>query len=279
MAFIVFCNTAAKDTHEQNQESILGPEGVKLLQELKNERKAKEMDRSRVRSIKKLDYLWGYEGTNGPAHWHSLHKAFALCGQGTSQSPIDIPPTTIKRNLNIEVDYENSSIGLFNNGKTLFVNYFAKAKILLNKTKYKLIRLQFHTPSEHRVGGIEYPMEIQFYHRSAENNVAMISVFVEQGETNPLLEKIWNFMPEHINHENVIREKKFNAKLLFPNDSKFYFYTGSLTTPPCTENIPWVIFTNPIQASREQLEIFSTILDNNIRPIQATNNRAIRIDS
>jgi carbonic anhydrase len=269
-----------KETAKRQQENLLGDDGVKLLQELARERaiKASRLKES-ASTNKNPDELWDYHGITGPEHWHDLHKNFSLCGQGNAQSPIDIPEESAKSNLNIEFNYEPSSISLYNNGKTLLINYFAKAKIMLNKRKFKLVRLQFRTPSEHLVSGIEYPMEIQFYHRSADNTTAIVSVFVQAGQNNALLENIWNVMPEHINRETIVREKSFDANLLFPQDRTFYFYRGSLTTPPCTENVQWIIFANPIEASAEQLEIFSTILNNNRRPIQETNNRPVRIDS
>ena len=267
-------------TKKAHQEALLGDDGVKLLQELARERaiKASNLKENSKKKIKPDD-LWDYHGTTGPEHWSRLHHDFLLCGEGDAQSPIDIPAESAKSNLNIEFNYEPSSIGLYNNGKTLFINYFAKAKIVLNKRKFKLVRLQFRTPSEHVISGAEYPMEIQFHHRSADNTLALVSVFVQAGENNKVLENIWNVMPEHINRENVVREKSFDANMLFPEDRTFYFYRGSLTTPPCTENVQWVIFANPIEASLEQLEIFSTILNNNKRPVQETNNRSVRIDS
>jgi carbonic anhydrase len=269
-----------KEAARRQQKNLLGDDGVKLLQELARERtiKASRLKES-ASSRKDPDELWDYHGITGPEHWHSLHKNFSMCAQGNTQSPIDIPEESAKSNLNIEFNYEPSSISLYNNGKTLLINYFAKAKIMLKKRKFKLVRLQFRTPSEHLVSGIEYPMEIQFYHRAADNTTAIVSVFVQAGQSNALLEKIWNVMPEHLNREIIVREKSFDANLLFPQDRTFYFYRGSLTTPPCTENVQWIIFANPIEASAEQLEIFSTILNNNRRPIQETNNRPVRIDS
>ena len=273
-------NSEPEKCTKASREELLGDDGMKLLQELAREREIRSEDHKEQHlSKKKMRELWDYHDDIGPGHWHTLHEDFMLCNEGQAQSPIDIPANTNKSNLNVTFDYTPSSIGLFNDGKTVYVNYFGKAKILLKGRKYKLVRLLMRTPSEHHIDGREYPMEIQFYHRSADQGVAMVSVFVQPGEKNPLLEQIWNVMPEHLNRENVVREKTFDGNKLLPEDRTFYFYSGSLTTPPCTENVQWIIFSNPIQASPEQLEIFSAILNNNTRPLQERNNRPIRIDS
>ena len=217
-----------------------------------------------------------YTGADGPDHWKDLCIDYVPCG-GQSQSPVNITGITEDATLpEIPQSYVSSAIHVVNKGHTIQLNYDAGSSITVNGLVYNLLQFHTHTPSEHNVTGIAYPLELHFVHKNdATGNLAVMGVFVKEGAANPIF-------AEYIDHLPTVKDStynvatSFNASSLFPADKDYFTYAGSLTTPPCSEIVTWIVMEHPIEASLEQIEAFEAIEHENNRPLQSLNGRIIK---
>jgi len=218
---------------------------------------------------------WGYSGRTGPAHWGDLSPKFRACSEGRSQSPIDVRPSGKRTETKIEFHYRPTRIRIINNGHAVQVNYDGGSYMLVDGTRYDLLQFHFHAPSEHTVKGSHYPLEMHLVHKNKKGGLAVIGVLFREGDTNPALSKVWKYLPEEEGKEEVV-EAKVNVLDILPSDRAFYSYSGSLTTPPCSEGVAWFIMKNPVTVSKEDIEAFRKTLGfENNRPVQPLNGRAI----
>lgn len=219
---------------------------------------------------------WSYEGKAGPAHWGELSDDYHMCSDGQAQSPINIDAADGNATGEIEFDYRLTPMKVVHNGHTVQINYAPGSGITLKGKRYELLNFNFHTPSEHAVGGDRTLMEVQFEHRSADGQLAVISVMMKAGEENLALREIWHQMPQRRSNEQVSDNITINARDLLPRDLSYYRYMGSQTTPPCNEGVNWLILREPITVSAAQAERFAkAVRGNNSRPLQAVNNRLL----
>jgi len=230
---------------------------------------------------------WSYNEKEGPTHWAELSPVYALCGSGKSQSPIDLLPDASKGASEWKVEYSTTTLQighnenvkeLVNNGHTIQVTTQEGSSIVYAGKRYQLKQFHFHTPSEHTVNGIHSPMEIHFVHQSNDDSLAVIGVLVDEGMHNSNFDQLIKYLPnapgEKKTHDSVL----INVSIHVPKELHAYHYIGSLTTPPCTENVQWIVLKNPITLDKEQIEAFSSRIKNNSRPTQAMNGRRITID-
>ncbi len=222
---------------------------------------------------------WSYEGEGKPQNWSSLSPDYYLCAEGKEQSPVNIEETTVvnKDLPNLIFNYSSSKIKLENNGHTIKAvpepqNYFTYEGKKLN-----LLQFHFHSLSEHTLNGKHFPMEIHFVHKSDDGSLAVIGVFVKEGEENSYFENFWENLPKNNSDEFEVEDKIELIKLL-PDDKQTFRYSGSFTTPPCTEGISWFVISQPIEMSPEQINEFKKLYDNNYRPLNPVNTRKIVFD-
>lgn len=218
---------------------------------------------------------WGYTGAESPEHWNTLSPAFATCEKGARQTPIDIVPTEDQALAPIEFHYAVGGREEVNNGHTIQINYEQGSFIRLDGKDYALKQFHFHTPSENHVQGHAYPMEGHFVHKAVDGQLAVVAVMFEEGAQNEALATAWTDMPEHGGryHELLTRA---SAAALLPAAHEYYRFEGSLTTPPCTEGVQWVVMKQPVTASRKQIMTFAQIMGHpNNRPLQPRNARAV----
>jgi carbonic anhydrase len=154
------------------------------------------------------------------------------------------------------------------------VNYQPGSTIKINGEEYELLQFHFHTPSEHTINGKASALEMHLVHRNAKNQLAVVGVMMEKGATNPLIEQIWQHIPT-VGKTNVVKNSTINATKLLPNNKAYFSYAGSLTTPPCSENVKWNVLIEPIQVSEKQIEAFQSLYQVNARPVQPINGRII----
>lgn len=234
------------------------------------------------------DPVWHYEGAKGPEHWSELSPTFAACGDGRSQSPIDIANPTSGRAPGLRmafppaelriVHHEHLSDGI-NNGHTIQVNYPAADTLTLGDDTYQLVQLHFHAPSEHTLDGRHFPMEMHMVHKAADGRLAVVGVWIDRGLHNPTVEPIWAHLPAEMGVETHYPAVAVDVDALLPAERTSYRYDGSLTTPPCTEGVTWMLMTTPIQFSPEQIAAFTEIITKNNRPIQPPNGRPVVTDA
>ena len=225
-----------------------------------------------------LDTRWGYTGDIGPAKWGSLSEAFETCRDGREQSPIDIVGSQSRDLPGIEFSYEQSPLSILNNGHTIEVEYDEGSTISVDGRRYGLAQFHCHAPSEHQVDGTRYAAEIHLVHRDANDAIAVVGLLVEQGAENQALASAWEHLPAKENTAEPVEGEAVDAEPLLPRERSYYSYPGSLTTPPCTEQVRWLIMTEPIQMSSDQLDALTEIVQMNNRPPQPLGERRILVD-
>lgn len=218
---------------------------------------------------------WSYEGEAGPAHWARLRPDYAACASGKRQSPIDIRDG-IRVNLEaIRFDYKPMQFRIVDNGHTVQVNLGDGSSLTVMGKRYALQQFHFHRPSEERVNGRGYDMSVHLVHRNDEGQLAVLGVLLEKGTEHPLIQTLLNNLPLEQDIEMAPEEAIDPGKLL-PENRAYWTYMGSLTTPPCTEGVLWMVMKQPLQVGSEQVAIFSRVFRNNSRPVQALNGRLIK---
>lgn len=219
---------------------------------------------------------WGYEGDIGPDNWGELSEDYAVCGEGTSQSPINISDATATTLTPITFNYEEVPMAIFNNGHTIEVEYHEGSSIVYNEKTYNVLQFHFHQPSEHTIDGEAFPMELHIVHQNPESgNLAVVGVMLAEGdESNEAYSAVFDNLPAEVGEPDEETEMMINVADLLPMDTETYFtYEGSLTTPPCTQIVRWLVLAEPVVLSAEQIEAFGAIYDNNARPVQPLNTR------
>jgi carbonic anhydrase len=219
--------------------------------------------------------VWSYEGESGPANWSKINVDWAKCGTGNRQSPIDLRDG-IKVNLEqISFDYHPSSFSEVNNGHTIQVTVGGGNFITVGNTAYELQGFHFHRPSEEKINGKGTEMVIHLVHKSAEGKIAIIAVLLERGQPHRLMQTIWDNLPlEKL--ETVAPSIVIDPADALPERREYFTYMGSLTEPPCTEGVLWMVFKQPMQASPAQMALFSRLYPLNARPVQSTAGRMIK---
>lgn len=213
---------------------------------------------------------WGYVGDNGPAHWGELSPDYRVCGWGQQQSPIDLRDPVVAQVSPLALDYRAAPLRLTNTGRTIQVNLEPGSILTLNDRTYTLQQIHFHHPSEHTLEGVAFPMEIHLVHRSEAGDMAVLAVFLQAGAENPALTPIWAAMPTRVRETISPPATLIDAIALLPTDSATFRYFGSLTTPPCSEIVNWIIFQTPMEASSAQINQFAALFANNARPVQSS---------
>ena len=218
---------------------------------------------------------WSYEGEGAPANWGKLRSDYTTCATGQRQSPIDIRDG-IKVGLEtIRFDYKPTQFRIIDNGHTLQVSVGEGLALNVMGKRYELLQFHFHRPSEEKVNGKAYDMVVHLVHRNDEGQLAVVAVLLEKGSEHPLIQTLWNNMPLEKNME-VSPAEPIDLMQLLPETRSYWTYMGSLTTPPCTEGVLWMVMKQPLQVSADQVSIFSRLYRHNARPVQPANGRLIK---
>ena len=218
---------------------------------------------------------WSYEGSAGPEGWGQLKPEFAKCSTGSRQSPIDIRDG-IKVSLDaVQFDYKPSAFRVVDNGHTVQVNVAAGNSIEVMGRRYDLLQFHFHRPSEERIDGKQFDMVAHLVHKDLEGRLAVVAVLLERGSALPIVQSVWNNLPLEKGDE-VAARLPLDLSALLPGERSYFTYMGSLTTPPCSEGVLWMVMKNPVQVSAEQIGIFSRLYPMNARPIQSASGRLIK---
>lgn len=218
---------------------------------------------------------WSYSGEGGPESWGKLKEDFAVCGEGTQQSPIDISESVDAELEKIDVSYKPSALEIVNNGHTIQANYQPGSTIKIDDETYELAQFHYHAPSEHTVNGKSYPMEAHFVHKNAKGDLAVIGVFMEKGDENSAMKTVFENMPKEANSNKKLEAIKIDASKMLPSTASYFHYKGSLTTPPCAEKVEWYVLKKPVTLSDAQLNAFKSTVHANARPPQPTHRRFV----
>lgn len=231
---------------------------------------------------------WSYLGNTGPSRWANLNSDFLLCAQGKEQSPINLPHQTQILSANLIFKYNSSPLSLIldgdtnlnigtkhyliNDGHSIQVNFSEKgvSELLIFKGQpYRLVQFHFHSPSENLLQGSNYPLEVHLVHQGQDGKVLVVGVFIKAGEANPVLEKIIRYLPKQRKKQIAIAQEKVDPMNLLPASKSYYSFAGSLTTPPCTQGVQWIIMAQPISAGTGQIVSLRQAMGGvNARPVQ-----------
>ena len=196
---------------------------------------------------------WGYKGDMGPDRWTSLKPEFSACA-GKNQSPIDVSGTIDAKLKPVRFSYKAGGHEVVNNGHTIQVNIEDGSSIVVDGIQFNLKQFHFHSPSENHISGKSYPLEAHLVHADKDGNLAVVAVVFNEGKANATVA----------------------AAGLLPKSHDYYRYNGSLTTPPCSEGVRWIVMKKPMTVSKDQLDAFQTTLGfANNRPIQPANARPV----
>lgn len=229
---------------------------------------------------------WTYSGEEGPAHWGGLDPVYNLCAAGKSQSPVNIEQAAVKGNSSWKLDYKPTSLQIahhehmdeiLNNGHTIQVTVDEGSTLTLNGKVYHLKQFHFHTPSEHTINGQQAPMEMHWVHQSDDAALAVVSVlFNESATANKDYEALIDNLPAEKGQKLKVDNLSLDLDVHLPDDNFAWHYTGSLTTPPCSENVQWLVLRERVSLSKEQIQAFASRIGPNNRPVQPLNDRVIQ---
>ncbi len=218
---------------------------------------------------------WGYTGQVGPEHWGELDATFSACASGKNQSPIDLSAMIESELAPLAFNYKAEGNEILNNGHSIQINYKPGSTISFNGRTFELKQFHFHSPSENTIEGRSFPLEAHFVHADADGNLAVLAVMYNEGKENAELAKAWAHMPVKAEEQTSLPEN-IDATLLLPASKEYYRFNGSLTTPPCTEGVWWLVMKSSDTVLKEQIEKFTHAMHHpNNRPVQPVNARMV----
>ena len=217
---------------------------------------------------------WDYTGPAGPQTWGGLKPEFSLCSVGQRQSPIDIRGGLSVDLEPVRFDYQSSRFSVIDNGHTVQANLAPGNAIEIGGNRFELQQFHFHRPSEERIDGRQFEMSVHLVHKDTMGKLAVVTLLLDKGPPQPAVQKVWNNLPLEKN-QDVPARVALDLNELLPADQRYYTYMGSLTTPPCTEGVQWVVMRQPVTVAPEQIELFARIYPMNARPVQQAAGRRI----
>lgn len=223
------------------------------------------------------DILWSYEGENGPTKWSEVDSKFRACNNGKRQSPINIETRDVeKAGLKpILFSYQAGPAEIVNTGHTIQVNLPDSGSARFDNLEHKLVQFHFHTPSEEKIDGMAQHMVAHLVHRAGDTRFAVVAVMFKLGKENKALKPVFDNLPQRQGLRTEIKD--LNPADFLPADPTYFSYTGSLTTPPCTEEVKWHVMKTPMEISYRQLASFKALYKMNARPVQPLNGRRVQV--
>ncbi len=223
---------------------------------------------------------WGYSGDGDPAHWGDLKPEFFMCRDGKNQSPVNIQKSSTIQAIgleDIEFHYVTGATEAVNNGHTIKVSVAPGSYIKVDGIEFELKQFHFHSPSENEIDGKNFPIEAHFVHASKDGELAVVAVMYEESKENKVLKKICNKIFSHAHKAANCALTSRDINSLLPVNKAYYRFDGSLTTPPCSEGVRWLVLQNYPQVSAQQAERFTNVMmkGHNNRPVQPLNARKI----
>lgn len=218
---------------------------------------------------------WTYAGKDGPESWGKLSPEFVTCDVGRNQSPINIEETARASLKPLKAIQKFAAKNIVNNGHTVQVNFKEGNMLAIDNSAFQMKQVHFHSPSENNIRGKSFPLEAHFVHTDSKGNLAVIGVMYTEGKSNAALAKLWEQLPNELSEPVELKNRIIPSDLI-PENRGYYRFSGSLTTPPCSEGVRWLLMKTSLTASKEQIEAFKKAAHhNNNRPIQPLNGRLI----
>lgn len=218
---------------------------------------------------------WSYTGNTGPAYWADIDGDFRMCGLGRNQSPVDIQGAIDAELPPLQLDYAATGNRVLNNGHTVQVDSPQGNTLRLDGGIFTLQQMHFHAPSEHTIDGRRFPLEAHLVHSDMDGQLAVVTVLFEQGEESVVFDALLESSPSTTGEEGEIDGGIDFAQVL-PDDQDYFRLNGSLTTPPCTEGVHWLVLKASQSLSSDQIVGFARAIGvDNYRPLQPRNARVV----
>lgn len=212
---------------------------------------------------------WTYDGAGAPSHWSSLDPAYQLCGTGKNQSPIDLTNRVESDLSPIAFQYDVAAKDIINNGHTVQINMNSGAYFTVDNHRFDLIQMHFHAPSENHIDGKSFALEAHLVHADKDKNLAVVAIMYDIGPENAALASFWANMP-HKAGDSGATPRDLNIASVLSQDRDYFRFNGSLTTPPCSEGVTWLVQKQAQTISKAQLQAFTdTQHGPNNRPVQS----------
>jgi carbonic anhydrase len=219
------------------------------------------------------EHHWSYEGETGPDKWGGLDAADALCSAGGQQSPIDLTGTITAQQPPLKISWIKRPDEIVNNGHTIQLDFAEGDTLRVGDRSYAFKQFHFHCPSEHLIEGKRFAMEAHFVH-AATDGLAVIAVLMVAGKPSAVFKKIVATMPSE-EGPAVPADPTIDPSRLLPAKRAYFRYEGSLTTPPCSETVNWIVLAQPIEVDEADIMRFAKLYPMNARPVQERNRRFI----
>jgi len=219
---------------------------------------------------------WSYQGEDGPSNWGALTADFALCGAGERQSPIDIRQAKRMAYDPLSFHYRSTPLHLSFDGHVVRGHYTVGSYLLTGGHRYDLKAFELHAPSEHRIQGRQVDMEMQLIHQDAQGQILVVAVLMTAGRRhNSMMRRIWEHLPDQVGQQVYDRQAGINLVFLLPARRDYFLYSGSLTAPPCTEDVDWIVLKEPLEVDGGYVRRMHDIVGDNARPLQAGGDRPV----
>ncbi|MDI3321274.1 carbonic anhydrase family protein [Pinibacter soli] len=205
-----------------------------------------------------------------------------------AQSPINIisSKTDNPGNERITLNFHSDIEAAENLGHTIELEFKEGSKCTVNGKDYMSKQFHFHTPSEHLVDGMTFPMEMHIVNvlrdsaNPNKNDYLVVAVLFKIGAENKFVKEFLNKIPNKEGgktelHTGEVKLDDLIAEFRNKNLKSYYTYKGSLTTPPFTETVQWIVMKHVIEASEEQIMTLEKMEGNNARHVQAINDRKV----
>jgi len=232
---------------------------------------------SSLASAQEAQHSWSYKGDTGPTHWGTLKPDYQECKLGKHQSPIDVRGARWAALPAIEFSYQAGPLKIIDNGHTVQVNVPAGSFITVGGKRYELLQFHFHHPSENRLNGRAFPLELHLVHKDAEGKLAVVGVLLADGKANPVIAELWKYIPKEKDKESAPDGVTVDPNGLVPANHAYFAFAGSLTTPPCSEEVTWFLLRTPGSVDKTEVKSFAAAYPNNARPTQPLNGRTVQM--
>ncbi len=217
-----------------------------------------------------------YDGELGPDAWPTLSPDWGACADTSAQSPINLHDATAADLPALQFAYNTGVIALKNTTHTVQADETPGSEVILGDKHFALTQFHLHEPAEHELDGVRHDAELHLVHTAEDGSITVVSVLIDEGAANAALGSYFEKLPS-VGESAELTD--FDPSALLPTDRTNVRYSGSLTTPPCTEGVQWIVMTTPVQASAEQLDEFRSVIEQNARPLQEQGSRDVLLDT
>ncbi|KAM5584346.1 alpha carbonic anhydrase 7-like [Rosa sericea] len=232
------------------------------------------------------EFSYDDNSEEGPARWGKIRHEWSMCNNGSLQSPIDLldDRVDVVSDLGtLQGSYRACNATLKNRGHDMMLKWQADAGYIpINGTQYTVRQCHWHSPSEHTINGKQFDLEVHLVHDSSNASIAVIGILYKIGKPDPFLTRMMDYLEDlsdSSKEEKVIG--MVDPKQIKAVSTKYYRYIGSLTTPPCTQDVLWTLVGEVRTVSKEQVNLLRKAVhdesETNARPVQPINRRSVKL--